>query len=203
VILQFPIICLITPGEGSMPGLVRDAASSGVDLVQIREPRLHAGALLSLVRKAIDEVDHTFCRVLVNDRFDIAIAASAAGVHLRGNSFSAARTRRVAPDNFLIGRSVHDAAEAAAVTREGGCDYLIFGTVFQSRNKPSGHPVAGLDGLREVCRATPLPVIAVGGISTENAGQAIAAGAKGVAGIDLFRGAISATVSTLRQRFDT
>jgi len=158
---------------------------------------------VSFVRQAIDEADHTSCRVLVNDRFDIAIAANAAGVHLRGNSFSVARTRRVAPENFLIGRSVHDAAEAAAVTREGGCDYLIFGTVFQSRNKPSGHPVAGLDGLREVCRATRLPVIAVGGISLENAGQAIAAGAKGVAGIDLFRGALSATVSTLRQRFDT
>ena len=201
--LQFPIICLITSGQGSVPGLVHEAASSGVDLVQIREPQLEGGALLSFVREAIDEATHTPCRVVVNDRFDVAIAANAAGVHLRGTSFPAARIRSLAPKGFLIGRSVHDVTEAASVTRDGGCDYLIFGTVFRSRNKPQGHAVAGLNVLREVCRITPLPVIAVGGISVENVTEIIAAGAKGVAGIDLFRGSLSSTVSRLRQRFDT
>ena len=201
--VQFPIICLVTRDQGKVPGLVREAASSGIDLVQIREPRLEGGALLSFVRDAIDETAHTSCRVLVNDRVDVAIAASAAGVHLRGNSFPARRVRTLAPAGFLIGRSVHDAAEAAAVTRDGGCDYLIFGTVFESRNKPAGHPVAGLSRLRQVCRATTLPVIAIGGISIGNAAEVVAAGAKGIAGIDLFRGAISSTVSSLRHQFDT
>jgi thiamine-phosphate diphosphorylase len=201
--LPFPLICLITRGEGPVPGLIREAASSGVDLVQIREPRLESGALVSFVRDAIDETAHTSCRVLVNDRLDVAIAANAAGVHLRGNSFSAARVRPVAPVGFLIGRSVHDPEEAAAVTRDGGCDYLIFGTVFESRNKPAGHPIAGLNGLRQVCRATALPVIAVGGISIQNAAEVVAAGAKGIAGIDLFRASVSSTVSSLRQQFDT
>jgi thiamine-phosphate pyrophosphorylase len=186
-----------------MPGLVREAASSGIDLVQIREPRLEGGALLSFVREAIDDAAHTSCRVLVNDRFDVAVAADAAGVHLRGNSFPAGRIRRLAPTGFLIGRSVHNPAEAAAATQDGGCDYLIFGTVFQSRNKPPGHPIGGLTGLREVCRTTTLPVIAVGGISIENAAEVVAAGAKGIAGIDMFRGSLSSTVSRLRQRFDT
>jgi thiamine-phosphate pyrophosphorylase len=201
--VQFPIICLITSGQGTVPGLVREAASSGIDLVQIREPGLEGGALLSFVRAAIDEAAQTSCRVLVNDRFDVAIAANAAGVHLRGNSFPAGRIRSLAPTGFLIGRSVHSPAQAAAVTHDGGCDYLIFGTVFQSRNKPQGHPVAGLKVLREVCRTTILPVIAVGGISVENAAEVVAAGAKGVAGIDMFRGSLSSTVSVLRQRFDT
>jgi thiamine-phosphate diphosphorylase len=183
--------------------LVREAASAGVDLVQIREPRLEGGALLSFVRAAIDESAHTSCQVLVNDRFDVAIAANAGGVHLRGNSFAARRVRTLAPAGFLIGRSVHEPAEAVAVTQDGGCDYLIFGTVFESRNKPPEHPVAGLNALREVCRSTALPVIAVGGISIENAAEAVAAGAKGIAGIDLFRGSIRSTVSSLRQRFDT
>jgi thiamine-phosphate diphosphorylase len=201
--LQFPLICLITRGEGPVPGLVRESASAGVDLVQIREPRLEAAALLSFVREAIDEATLTSCHVLVNDRFDVAIAANAAGVHLRGNSFPASRIRRLAPVGFLIGRSVHDPAEAIAVTRDGSCDYLIFGTVFESRNKPPGHPVAGLNVLRQVCCATDLPVIAVGGISVENAASVVAAGAMGIAGIDLFRGSISSTVSRLRQQFDT
>jgi thiamine-phosphate pyrophosphorylase len=201
--VQFPLICLITSGQGTVPGLVREAALSGIDLVQIREPRLEGGALLSFVRGAIDEAAHTSCRVLVNDRFDVAIAANAAGVHLRGNSFPAGRIRALAPTGFLIGRSVHDPAEAAEVTQNGGCDYLIFGMVFQSRNKPQGHPVAGLNALREVCSATTLPVIAVGGISVANAAEVVAAGAMGVAGIVLFRGSVSSTVSRLRQRFDT
>ena len=201
--VRVPIICLITRGEGPVPGLVREAASAGVDLVQIREPRLQGGALLSLVHEAIDEAGAAPCRVLVNDRFDVAIAANAAGVHLRGNSFPASRVSRVAPAGFLIGRSVHEPAEAIAVTEEGGCDYLIFGTVFTSRNKPAGHPVAGLNLLREVCRATALPVIAVGGISVENAADVVAAGAKGIAGIDLFQGVITTTVSRLRRQFDT
>ena len=201
--MKLPLICLITRGEGRGVELVREAASSGVDLVQIREPRLEGGALVSFVRAAIDESAHTSCQVLVNDRFDVAIAANAGGVHLRGNSFAARRVRTLAPEGFLIGRSVHDPAEAVAVTEDGGCDYLIFGTVFESRNKPPGHPVAGLNALREVCRSTALPVIAVGGISIENAAGAVAAGAKGIAGIDLFRGSIRSTVSSLRQRFDT
>ncbi len=201
--MQFPLICLITRGEGKVPGLVREAASSGIDLVQIREPRLEGGALLAFVRDAIDETVHTSCRVLVNDRFDVAIAANAGGVHLRGNSFPASRIRPLAPARFLIGRSVHDPAEAKKVSRDGGCDYLIFGTVFESRNKPVGHPVAGLSVLQQVCRATVLPVIAVGGISVENAAEVVAAGAKGIAGIDLFQASISSTVARLRQQFDT
>ena len=201
--MQFPLICLITRGDGTVSGLVQEAAASGIDLVQIREPRLEGKALSSFVREAIEEAAHTSCRVLVNDRVDVAIAANAAGVHLRGNSFSAARVRTLVPAGFLIGRSVHDPAEATAVTRDGGCDYLIFGTVFESRNKPPGHPIAGLNGLRQVCRATTLPVIAVGGISIQNAAEVIAAGAQGIAGIDLFQASISSTVSRLRQQFDT
>jgi len=203
--VQFPIICLITAGEGRKPGLVREAASAGVDLVQIREPLLQGGALVTFVRSAIDEAVGTSCSVLVNDRFDVAIAANAAGVHLRSDSVPAERIRRVAPPGFLVGRSVHDAAEAAGISRADGCDYLIFGTVFPSRSKPAGHPAAGVQKLAEVCRATTLPVIAVGGISVENAAEVIAAGAKGVAAIDLFRSGrpLSATLSLLRQRFDT
>jgi thiamine-phosphate diphosphorylase len=205
VTMQFPLICLITTGEGRLPGRVREAALAGIDLVQIREPMLQGGPLLTFVRDAIDEAVDSSCSVLVNDRFDVAIAANAAGVHLRADSVPAGRLRSIAPSGFLVGRSVHDSAEAATITGAGGCDYLIFGTVFPSRSKPTGHPAAGLQKLQDVCRATALPVIAVGGISLENAASAIAAGAKGIAAIDLFRrgSSVSSTVSRLRQRFDT
>lgn len=196
---QVPLICLVTSGAGVPPGVIREAASAGVDLVQLRERSLGGRALASLASAAVEEASGTSCRIVVNDRIDIALAANASGVHLRANSVAAARVRRITHPEFLIGRSVHDASEAASVTESGGCDYLIFGTVFPSTSKPSGHKVAGLAQLRDVCRATTLPVIAIGGISLENAADALAAGARGVAAIGLFRGRpIAPIVSRLR-----
>jgi thiamine-phosphate diphosphorylase len=197
---QLPIICLVTSGDGIPPGRIREAALAGVDLVQLREPSLDGRALSSLTRAAVEEARRTSCRVVVNDRVDVALAVNASGVHLRANSLAAARVRRVTGPDFLIGRSVHDAAEAASVTESGGCDYLIFGTVFPSASKPPGHRAAGLDRLRDVCVATTLPVIAIGGIDTENAADALAAGARGVAAIQLFRtGPIAPIVARLRR----
>lgn len=197
---QVPLICLVTSGEGIPPGLIREAASAGVDLVQLRERSLDGRALVSLACAAVEEASGTSCRIVVNNRLDIALAANASGVHLRASSFAAARVRRITRPGFLIGRSVHDAAEAASVTESGGCDYLIFGTVFPSTSKPPGHKVAGLDRLRDVCRATTLPVIAIGGISLENAANALAAGACGVAAIGLFRGRqLAPVVAQLRR----
>ena len=71
------------------------------------------GALLSLVTQAVEAVRGTRTRILVNDRVDVAIAAGAHGVHLRGDSAPARRVRRVAPPAFLIGRSVHARDEIA------------------------------------------------------------------------------------------
>jgi thiamine-phosphate pyrophosphorylase len=203
--LRFPLICLVTSGEGRAPDTFHEAAAAGVDLIQIREPSLDTGALLTLTRAAVSDAAGTSCRVVVNDRLDVAVAGAAAGVHLRSASFPTVRVRDVAPPDFLIGRSVHEPAEAAALDEEGGCDYVIFGTVFPSTSKPPGHRVAGLHTLRQVCAATRLPVIAIGGISVENAADAVSAGAWGVAAIDLFRrpGSLASTVSRLRQRFDT
>jgi thiamine-phosphate diphosphorylase len=199
------IICLITSGDGTSLESIRAAGSSGADLVQIREPMMPAASLLTMVRDAIAVTAHTTCRVLVNDRCDVALVSHAAGVHLRSDSIAAPRVRAMAPAAFMIGRSVHGPSEAAAVTREGGCDYLIFGTVFPSRNKPAGHAAAGVSVLREVCRATALPVIAVGGVSLENAREVMRAGARGIAAIELFRdaAAVGSTIAGLRQQFDT
>jgi thiamine-phosphate pyrophosphorylase len=201
-----PIICLVTGGgtHRALVSLISEAAVAGVDLIQIREPSLDDRALLTLTRDAIETVGQTAARVVVNDRLDIAVAAHASGAHLRGESFSAARLRPIVPPGFLIGRSVHDVDQAIAAAASG-CDYLIFGTVFPSRNKPPGHPVAGLGQLSEIATAVRIPVLAIGGISTENAVDVINAGAAGVAGIDLFRSGVSVkeTVSTLRRSFDT
>jgi thiamine monophosphate synthase len=87
----------------------------------------------------------------------------------------------------------------------GGCDYLLFGTVFPSTSKLPTDPISGPEALREVCATAGIPVLAIGGISIENVSQVAASGAAGIAAISLFqRGdSIAATVSTLRRPFDT
>ena len=204
-----PLICLVTEA-GRTPGapliaLVGAAARAGVDLVQIRERSLNDRALVALTREAITAVGGTPTRVLVNDRPDVALTAGAAGVHLRSDSIPASGVRSMAPDGFTIGRSVHTEDEAAAAEQEGACDYLTFGTVFPSASKPPGHPAAGVDALRRICRRVRLPVLAIGGVTVDRAAVVAAAGAAGIAAIALFAESedLPAAVRSLRAAFDT
>ena len=91
----------------------------------------------------------------------------------------------MAPRPFLVGRSVHSVEEAVAAADEGGLDYLIFGTVFESASKP-GHAAAGVAGLADVSGATRLSVLAIGGMTRERIPDVMAAGASGVAAISMF-----------------
>lgn len=219
------IVCLVTDGEriaarGVANGksvedlLVRqvsEAASAGVDLVQIREPNLDTRELCRLVERCVEAAAELPARIVVNDRADVALVAGAHGVHLRGDSYAASRVRSIAPSGFIVGRSVHDAGEAAAVTSAGGLDYIIFGPVFASASKAPGHTTTGIEGLvAAVVAARPLPVLAIGGVSTRSAPAIRAAGAAGVAAIGLFlpgevggEPTLAGTVHRLRSAFDT
>jgi thiamine-phosphate diphosphorylase len=206
-----PLLCLVTSGQLSAAHLdgftahIRAAASAGIDLIQIREPRAGDRVVADAVRAAVEAVAGTEARIVVNDRVDVAIVAGAAGVHLRGDSIAAPDARAIAPEGFLVGRSVHSAAEAIEAERLGGCDYVTFGTVFPSRSKPHGHRAAGLDALRQVCQATRLPVLAIGGVTIERVAAVAAAGAAGIAAIALFAAGdrLAATVRDARRAFDT
>jgi thiamine-phosphate diphosphorylase len=162
------------------------AAGAGVDCIQVREPDLTDAALSRLVREMVRAVAGTNTRILVNDRADVAVAGGAGGVHLPADSVPASRIRRFVAPGYLIGRSVHTLDEIDRAVADGGCDYLLFGTVFPSGGKPHGHPVAGLDGLRAACARSPLPVIAIGGMTDARAADVASAGAAGLAGVGMF-----------------
>jgi thiamine-phosphate diphosphorylase len=207
-----PVICMITAPQESTPdaerALVRRievAARAGVHLVQIRQPGYEARALTRLADSAVRAVAGTATRVLVNDRADVALAAGAHGVHLRGDSMPAARVRVTVPAGFLIGRSVHASDEAQTAWREGGLDYLIFGTVFRTSSKPD-RDASGGAALASVCAAVPLPVLAIGGITAERLGEVARAGAAGFAAITLFAAcavdALPSVVDRARRLFD-
>lgn len=181
---------------------LRAAIEAGLDLVQVRERELEARHLLTILTDAVRLARGTATRVVVNDRLDVALACGADGVHLRSDSISAADVRRIAPPGFLIGRSVHRVDEAVAA---GRVDYLIAGTVFATRSKKGEHPLLGLEGLRDVASAVSVPVLAIGGVTTENVEQIAGTGAAGIAAIGLFVGEapLGPMVEAWRRRFDS
>ena len=172
-------------GVATLFDQVRVAVAAGVDLIQVREPDLPDQVLLEVVTRCVDLARGTKTVVLVNDRLDIALAAGAGGVHLRARSVGAPLARRHVRAGFLLGRSVHDAAEAARVVEGGSLDYLVLGTVFSSRSKP-GVSACGVGVLRAVARAVDVPVLAIGGVTVDKTVEVFRAGAAGVAAISLF-----------------
>ena len=183
---------------------VKAAAAAGVDWIQIREKHLSGRELAELTNEAL-RVATAPCRVLINDRLDVACAVGAAGVHLTEQSISVADARKFVrerglPASFLVGASTHslDSARAAA---DSGANYLIFGPVFSTPSKAAYGPPQGIERLATICRSASIPVLAIGGITPENAGECIAAGVAGIAAIRIFQDAsdLPAVVHQLRQ----
>ena len=196
--LPRPITYLITGGETTdatrasseefrrLLALVRSAVAARVTLVQLREKNLSGRALYELASAAADIARGSATRVLVNDRADIARAAACDGVHLTADSLPARVVRRAFGEGFLIGVSTHTLEEARAA-RAGGADFAVFGPVFDTPSKRAYGPPVGLEALGEAARELePFPVVALGGVSLENAAEVFGAGAAGVAGIRLF-----------------
>ena len=189
---------------------ITEAVSSGVDYIQLREKDLNSRELeilgaevVAIVRKARAENQKIETRVLINSRTDVAIACRADGVHLRSDDISAIDVRKIwaqsgrgALEPVTIGVSCHTLAEVAHAAA-GGADFAVFGPIFEQKTIAGGSP-PGLDGLRQASQAR-MPVLALGGITVENAGDCMQAGAAGIAGIRLFQeNKISKVVASLR-----
>lgn len=162
------------------------AAAAGATAIQVRERDLADHDLVLLVRDILRVAATTGTKVLVNDRTDIALAAGADGVHLRGDSIPAPRVRTMTGPGFIVGRSVHSLDDVDAACAGGGCDYLLFGTIFPSAGKPPGHHVTGVEVLREACRRSTVPIIAIGGIDRSRLHEIAASGAAGFAAVGMF-----------------
>jgi thiamine-phosphate pyrophosphorylase len=154
------------------------------DWVQIRDKELPARELIEVVRRAMARGG----KILVNSRVDVAIAAGAAGVHLPAGSIAPEVWRAITPSDFLIGVSCHALEDVVRAEREGA-DYLVFGPVFAPLSKTSNLAPRGLEELGRAAAAVKIPVLALGGITEENAVACVEAGAAGVAGITWFRNA--------------
>ncbi len=175
---------------------IAEATRCGVDLIQLREKDLPTRELEALTRAAVriiqqpgTENRELTTRLLINSRSDIAIACRADGVHLRSNDISPLEVRKIWEQTGhaaspLVSVSSHSAADVARAASEGA-DFALFAPVFEKKDLPQAG-AAGLDGLREACRQK-IPVLALGGISIENARDCLDAGAAGIAAIRLFQ----------------
>lgn len=148
-----------------------------IDALHIREKHRSAHELVQWHAMLKPLLPRT--TVVLNDRMDAALAASAEGVQLTGNSLTPAQARAIAPKGMVIGCSVHSDDEAAEASLQGA-DYLIFGHVYPTRSKPGVSP-RGIAALRQTVDAASVPVIAIGGIKPHNVDEVLSTGAAGVA----------------------
>ena len=182
---------------------IAEAASAGVDYIQLREKDLSTRALAALASEALAAIRdnpapstknrEAGTRLLINSRTDVALAVGADGVHLRADDVTPADVRHLLEvsghqsliaEDFLIATSCHSAADVVRAESERA-DFAIFAPVFGKSGVNAIRPT-GLAALREACRAR-LPLLALGGVTVENAASCLDGGAGGVAGIRLFQ----------------
>jgi len=185
---------------------ISKAARAGVDYIQLREKDLPTRELESLARQAVQAVAEASKlalgplqltpALLINSRADVALAAGADGVHLRSDDVSPRDVRaswekcgagapaRVSPRPPLIGVSCHSPDEVKKA-EANGASFVVFAPVFEKKDVPNMHP-AGLTQLREACKVK-IPVLALGGVTLDNARSCLEAGASGIAAIRMFQ----------------
>jgi thiamine-phosphate pyrophosphorylase len=196
--------------ETALLGKIAEAARCGVDFIQLREKDLSGRELETLAYAAVRtvrdnssaETGQSPTRILINSRTDVAIACAADGVHLTSMDIDPATVRSIWPAEPadpsttsqhasarekgvpIVTLSCHSEQEVA-LAASSSADFALFAPVFEKRDSPHVRP-AGLETLRHVCRQN-VPVIALGGVTLENARQCVEAGAIGIAGIRLFQ----------------
>ncbi len=183
---RLPELIAISDRHGlgeEVPRWARRLDRAGVPALLIREKDLDERALFELVREVVATVDQA--HVLVSARPDLALAAGAQGVHLPAAGLPTAAVAAGFGSRLLVGRSTHSLSEVAAAAAEGA-DYVFLGPVWETPSKADFGPPLDLDELAGASRLG-VAVLALGGVTLGRFAEAAAAGARGAAGIRLFR----------------
>lgn len=160
--------------------IVVAAIAGGVTMVQFRAKSMADAAFQAMATDLLTRCRDRSVPFIVNDRFDLALAIGADGVHLGELDLPLDEARQRAGPSFLIGSSPKHLAQAQ-VARELGADYVGLGPIYATGSKDDAGAPIGLDGLAARIEAAKLPAVGIGGITVENATQVILAGADGVA----------------------
>ena len=156
---------------------------AGVRLIQLRAKTMASGAMVELAEALVAQARPAGATVIINDRADVARLSGADGVHVGQGDLSPDDVRRVVGRDALVGLSTHTTTQVAeAVTQP--VSYIAVGPVFGTRTKDTGYEAVGLDLVRLAsghARAAGLPLVAIGGITSEHAASVLDAGADAVA----------------------
>lgn len=155
------------------------AIDGGADVIQLRDKGFSDHQLAEVARRLKAFCDLKGAQLIINDRVDVARDVGC-GVHLGQNDAHVMDARRVLGARVAIGGTAHTLDEALAA-EAAGADYLGFGHIFPTTSKRKPAPPVGLDALARVCAAVRVPVLAIGGVTAQNARACIDAGAWGVA----------------------
>jgi thiamine-phosphate pyrophosphorylase len=161
-------------------GYAESLLDAGATFLQIRAKHLGSRALLDLCDAVVDRARRYAATVIVNDRVDLAVLSGAAGVHVGQDDLTVGDARKLLGADAIVGTSTHTLAQIAAAVQTDPT-YIAVGPVFGTTTKDTGYSAVGLELVRQARRATSKPVVAIGGVTLENAAAAIDAGATMVA----------------------
>lgn len=166
-------------GSRSLVDLLDLVLAGGCRLIQLREKTMPPVDLLPVARHFARRCREVGAFFIVNDRADIAVAADAQGLHVGQDDMPAREARRLLRAGMVLGVSTHDEVQARSAVADGA-DYVAVGSIFPTTSR-AGFQLVGTDLIRRVRPAVPVPLVAIGGITADNAAEVIDAGADGVA----------------------
>lgn len=164
----------------SMIDIVRRAVAGGVSVVQLRNKSSSTRQLIQDAEDLLSLLRPLHIPLIINDRVDVALASDADGVHVGQEDMPAIQTRRLIGDDKILGVTASTPQEAYEAVSDGA-DYIGCNAVFWTPTKMDTGVPLGLQGFRQLVRSVSVPVVAIGGIKAENAGDLMRAGAAGVA----------------------
>ena len=158
---------------------VETACRSGVTIVQLREKNLTTNQYYQLAKQVKEITDAYQVPLIIDDRLDVCLAVDAAGLHIGDDELPVSVARQVLGPEKILGvtaKTVKRALEA----EEGGADYLGTGAIFPTTTKENA-PITLISTLKTICQTVAIPVVAIGGLTSENIDQLAATGIVGVA----------------------
>jgi thiamine-phosphate pyrophosphorylase len=167
-------------GGRPVAGAVEEAVAGGATMVQLREKDASAREFYETALELRKVTERLGVPLVINDRLDIALAAGADGLHIGQSDIPLGAARALLGKSRFIGVSVGSPGEAMAAER-GGADYLGAGAVYPTSSKDGVGEAIGLLGLSAIADAVGIPVVAIGGVSAENAAGVMGTGVAGIA----------------------
>ncbi len=160
--------------------VVEAALCGGVPCVQLREKTCSTREFITQALSIKDHLKRYNVPLIINDRVDIALAVNADGVHLGQSDMPIETAKAILKDSMIIGISAESLKNAVQAEKDGA-DYIGVGSIYATSTKTDTASPLGLEGLREIRRSVKIPLVGIGGLNRENAGEVINNGADGVA----------------------